>query len=1166
MKENTQLRIRVLFIFFARKPLKIVVSLPFLTLTVFLTLIHLHLFAQSPRIEKPVLKFQHISRELSNNQVFSILQDRLGFFWIGTLGGLHRFKGEDYDLFVTSKDSTSLQDSRIEKIFEDKHGNLWIGTQDGISRYNRDRNNFDRFKTSNDLVDPLDPYPNKIKEITEDSEGTLWIVSQHSGLFYFNEDIQAFIPFLKKETGNLLGTTNLNSICVDQGSILWVGTINDGLKKLNTKTKEVIHYRHDPKDPKSIAGDYIASIVIDKQHNLWIGTNYWGIDKMVMDGSAAKFVHYKHDPKNLNTLGNNDVRMMFVDSQNNLWSCNENGGLNLYSPAMDNFFCYTPDPLDAFSISSISNWCMYEDKQGRLWFGSSLNGIDVIDKSLSKFDFYNKSNVTENSINNNIVRAFYEDEADNLWIATDGGGLNFFDRKNKKFSAYRYDPSNSESIRSDAALSICEVNGDLWVATWQGGINVFDRKKKKFRQLEKDNPNLRSVFYLMKDSKGNIWASTYEGGMSKFDLATNKLRTYLNNPLNPRSISSNVIPIILEDSDGNIWAGTQNSGINLMEKNKIEEGVFRRFAPNTQDTTSLQSKLVNDIFEDSKNNIWIATSGGLSRFIKNKAVFRTYTTKHGLATDHIKSIIEDTKGSLWIGTTKGISKFDPENESFINYDKRDGLQVGEFSRYCAYKTRSGELLFGGTQGFNAFIPDSIHRSNIIPPVYITGLRVFNKPVSVADKNSFLPKHITQLDELTLPYTASVFTLEFIALNYMVPEKNQYAYRLEGLESQWNFMADQHSATYTNLDPGEYFFHVKASNNDGVWGGNGRVLKIIITPPFWKTWWFKTLLIASFIASVYLVIYIRVRHLRKKNIELEARVNDRTAQLRGLIKELQAKQDEIRTTNEELTSALEDLVEQKGKVETINNELKQAHEEVLTINNQLDERVHERTLKLVKANQELDRFVYSASHDLSAPLKSILGLIQLTRLENNNEELTNHLEHMQKSVLKLEAVINSLTQFSRNMGHALIKQEFIFDEMIEEVLDELKYPFHSDKVRIVKLYSKSDSVTSDYLRLKIVLSNLISNALKYKNIHNTDSFIEISFCKKGDRDRISIKDNGIGISKENQLKVFDMFFRATMQSNGSGLGLYIVKETVEKLEGEISVDSNPGSYTLFTVTL
>jgi signal transduction histidine kinase len=318
--------------------------------------------------------------------------------------------------------------------------------------------------------------------------------------------------------------------------------------------------------------------------------------------------------------------------------------------------------------------------------------------------------------------------------------------------------------------------------------------------------------------------------------------------------------------------------------------------------------------------------------------------------------------------------------------------------------------------------------------------------------------------------------------------------------------------------------------------------------------------------VYLVIYSRVRQLRKKNIELEARVNDRTSQLRGLIRELQEKQGEIASTNEELTSALEDLVEQKNKVESINDELKSAHEELLSINNQLDERVNERTLKLLKANQELDRFVYSASHDLSAPLKSILGLIQLTRLENKNEALTNHLEHMQKSVLKLEDVINSLTQFSRNMGHALLKQGIIFDEIVEEVLDELKYPFHADKVKIIKHYKDSDYITSDYLRLKIILSNLISNALKYKNANHAQSIVEITYERRGDVDFIQIRDNGIGITKENQVKVFDMFFRATLQSSGSGLGLYIVKETVEKLGGTITVDSVPGNYTAFTVNL
>lgn len=1125
-----------------------------------------HLFAQHDAAQKPTLRFLHVNRELGNNQVFTIFQDRSGFFWIGTLGGLHRIKGDDYDLFVTSKDTSSIPDSRVEKIFQDKHGNLWIGTHDGVCRYNPDKNNFRRFETHNELVDPTNPNTNRIREIIEDHEGTLWITSERTGLSYFNETSQTFVPFSSKASGNLLGTTKLSAICPDKNNILWIGTLDDGVKKVNTKSREVIHFRHDPKDVNSLAGNYIASIVKDKKDNVWIGTNFWGADRMVGDGSAAKFIHYQHDPKNPNTLGNNDVRMMFVDSQNNIWSCNENGGLNLYNEKLDVFFCYTPDPLDPFSVFSNSYWSIYEDRRGRLWLGSSLNGIDVIDKNLSKFEHYYKSSISGKSINNDIVRGFYEDKNGNWWIATDGGGLNFFDRAKNTFQIYQNEPSNPSSIRSNAVLAICELNEELWIGTWQGGVNVLDEKRKTFRQIEPDNENLRSVFKLIKDSKGNIWASTYGGGITKFDVNAKTVRTYVNNPTNLTSLSSNITPVIIEDSEGNIWVGTQDSGVNLMKAGDIEKGIFHRFTLNTHDTMGLQSKLINDIFEDSKRNIWIATSAGLSKFIKAKQTFKTYSMQHGLPTDQIKSIIEDDKGFLWIGTTKGISKYDPNDESFLNYDKSDGLQSGEFSRYGVYKTRQGELLFGGSHGFNAFMPDSIRRNDFIPPVYITGLRVFNKPVAVGDEDSVLPKHIMQLDEITLPHEFSVFTLEFIAADHMIADKNQYAYKLEGLEKNWNFVGNQRAATYTNLDPGVYFFHVKASNNEGTWAQDGRILKIIIPPPFWKTWWFRTLLITSFIVSVYLVIYSRVRQLRKKNIELEARVNDRTSQLRGLIRELQEKQDEIATTNEELTSTLEDLVEQKSKVETMNNELKSAHEELLSINNQLDERVHERTLKLLKANQELDRFVYSASHDLSAPLKSILGLIQLTRLENKNEELTNHLEHMQKSVLKLEGVINSLTQFSRNMGHALIKQEIIFDELVEEVLDELKYPFHADKVKIIKRYNNSDYINSDYLRLKIILSNLISNALKYKNGKTAQSFVEIVFEKNGGSHYIQIKDNGIGISKENQSRVFDMFFRATLQSTGSGLGLYIVKETVEKLGGAITLDSVPGSHTTFIVTL
>lgn len=1123
----------------------------------------LQVFGQDSDIRKPRFKFQHVARELSNNQVFTIFQDRYGFFWIGTLGGLHRYKGEEYDLFVSSRDANSIPDSRVEKVFEDSSGNLWIGTHNGLSRYNAEMNNFVRYETEHAFVDPLDPNTNRIKEIIEDSDGRVWVASQRTGLSYYDKNKDRFVPYTTV-AGNPLGTTNLSAICRGTNGILWIGTMYDGLKRLDTKTGEVLHFRHDSKDANSLASNAIASVAIDQQHTVWVGMVSAGIDKMIGDKSSVTFKHYQNDPSKVHSLGNNDVRMIFVDSDNELWSCNENGGLNLYSREHDLFFSYMPEPTDQFSINSNSYWCIYEDHQKRLWLGSSLNGIDLIDRNLSTFNHHYKTAADGSSISNDIVRGFYEDSDGNWWIATDGGGLNAFNRSENAYRVYRYDKNDPRSIRSNAVLTICEVDGELWVGTWQGGINILDKSRKYFSQLEPGNTRLRSIFKIINGRDGDVWIATYNGGISRYNTRTKALRTYLNNPRDTTSIGSNIVPVIIQDSEGNIWVGTQDSGVNLLKAENIESGIFERFSFPSGDSLTLSSKLVNDIFEDSKHTIWIATSSGLSKFLKDKKGFKTYSVQQGLASEHVKSIVEDDHGNLWLGTTKGLSKFNPQKETFINYDKSDGLQGGEFSRYGAYKTRNGQLLFGGTHGYNTFFPDSIRRNTYIPEVFLTGLRVFNKPVAVGE-GSVLPKQIMQLPEITLPYNYSVFTLEFMAINHLLPEKISYAYKLEGFEENWNFVNNQHSATYTNLDPGTYHFYVKASNKDGVWHNDAKVLKIIITPPLWKTWWFRSAIIVLFAVSFYTVVTFRLRQLRRKNTHLENRVNDRTAQLRGLIQELQLKQNEIADTNEKLQATLEDLVQQKSKVESINNELKSAHEELLTINNQLDERVHERTLKLLKANQELDRFVYSASHDLSAPLKSILGLIQLTRLENKNEALSNHLEHMQKSVLKLEAVINSLTQFSRNMGHALTQQEIIFDEMIEEVLDELKYPFHADKVKIIKSYSTEDVLTSDYLRLKIILSNLISNALKYRNV-NVQSHVEITFRKEGDKHLIQIKDNGIGISHENQTKIFEMFYRGTQQSTGSGLGLYIVKETVEKLGGSITVESEPGSYTRFVVIL
>jgi signal transduction histidine kinase len=684
----------------------------------------------------------------------------------------------------------------------------------------------------------------------------------------------------------------------------------------------------------------------------------------------------------------------------------------------------------------------------------------------------------------------------------------------------------------------------MWVGTWRGGINIFNYETRMFTPFLSDVYELSKVFHLIKDHDDNMWIGTQSAGASRYDWKSKIITTFITNPTDSASLSDNDIPVIFEDSKSNIWLGSEFNGLSLAVRSLNGNLTFRRFPHVVRDSTSIPNSRVNHIFEDTKKNLWIATEGGLSKFITEKGHFKNYSVKHGLESSHIKSIVEDDHGFFWLGTAKGISRFDPVKETFRNYTYNDGLQRGEFLRYSVLKIKSGELLFGGTNGFNIFHPDSIKDNPFSPAVYITGLRIFNKPVQIGGKDSPLSKHIAATKELKLSYRQSVFSFDFIALNYTHPHMNQYAFKMEGFEKEWNYVGSQRTATYTSLDPGEYIFRVKASNNDGLWNETGASIKITISPPFWQSASFIILSALVLCGIIYAVVSYRIEQLHTINVELEQKVNERTSQLKNLVDELQQKQNEI---------------------EASNTELKETYKQLESINDQLDKRVYERTAKLVKANQQLDRFVYSASHDLSAPLKSILGLINLAKLENGQQSLSQHLKYMENSIVKLEVVIDHLTHFSRNQS-PVTKISFTIKDIVDEVLEDLKYFANANNLTIIKCFSETDTLQSDFLRIKIVLSNLISNAIKYRDVAKDENFIKIKFRETGAYSILEVEDNGIGIPPEYQDQIFEMFFRGTTKSEGSGLGLFIVKDIVEKLKGEIAVQSEPHGYTKFIVTL
>lgn len=860
--------------------------------------------AQEQISAKPPIQFQHLTEGLNNERITTIYQDLQGFIWIGTYNGLHRYDGIKFKIYLNTSDSTSIPNNRIERIFNDSKGNLWVGTANSICRYNRDFDNFKRFPVKSGLVDASDPEPNRISAIVETKEGKIWIASEKEGLFYFDGDQQEFIPYFNKKTGLALSSIHVKELSLGKSDEIWIG-LNGGLNKLNTQSGQVTQFPFDPDQPNNIAGNNVRGMAMDVNGDLWIGTRSNGLYVLKEKNQESKiFDHFTYDPENENSLGNNSVYTIFFDHKNQLWIGNENGGLHLYNRSNHSFFRYLPEAKDPFSISNNSIWSIFEDRDRRLWIGTGLKGVNLVDNHFVKFKHYYSSPLNSNGLNNNLVRGFWEDKKGNVWIATDGGGLNYWDRKRNVFSHYTHDPQDAFSIGSDALLDFTEdKEGRLWISTWAGGVNVLiDRQKMQFKKAQelqsKDSvaAEVVSSFALLTDSEGVVWSGNYDKGLSIYDLKNNNTRLFVNDPNDKNSLSSNTLYSVFEDSKGNIWAGGENNGLNKVIKGENGKVSFKAYKHDANDSTSISGNIVNQIIEDSKNQIWVGTSGGLSKYVKESDRFVNYSSKDGLPSDFVVSIVEDKNGFFWVGTEKGLSKFDPSSGTFRNYTKNDGLQGDKFSRHAVTALSTGEVMFGGTNGFNIFFPHEVIDNPNKPEVYLTDLKLFNKSVTVGEFDSLLRKDISLSKQISLKHRQNVVTFEFTALNYTHSSKNQYAYMLEGLEEEWNYVGNMQVATYTNLDPGDYTFKVKASNNDGIWNEEGAQIQIVVLPPWYRTWWFYILALISIIALFYGFIKLREKQLKEDKAVLANAIEAKTVELKKKEEEILARDESDKIRN------------------------------------------------------------------------------------------------------------------------------------------------------------------------------------------------------------------------------------------------------------------------------
>jgi ligand-binding sensor domain-containing protein/anti-sigma regulatory factor (Ser/Thr protein kinase) len=1093
--------------------------------------------AQPDRVVPNQLFFKRISTEqgLPQPSVNSILRDSRGFVWMATEDGLSRFDGTAFRTFRHDPaDSTSLSHNVVHFIQEDDvTGNLWIGTVSGINYFDRSLEKFKVFKTGNP---PGTVYTNAA---LDKKRGRLWLACTVAGLRYLDLSKQVVIDI--KNPG--LDNETVWNVKID-GDSLMVATLQ-GLKILNLQNEQVSTlYTSTP----------VRSVLVDR-NNVWFGTEGNGLGQY--DRTTKKITYYNQQNGGTN---NNDIWSLAKDNDHNLWIGTDGGGLNVLMHGKKTSRLYMHSEFDERSLSYNTIRSIFVEPNGNVWLGTYNGGVSYHEATAIQFQLYHKEFFNENSLRNNAVSAFTEADDGTIWVGTDGGGLHYF----KNGVVHRYElPQKLSNI--NVITSLKSDREGLWVGTFQNGLLYFDGRGgwKQFKHNVHDSTSIaaNTVWSIQKDSLGYLWIGTNRG-VNRFDPKTEVFH-HIGHPLNgkiSKLFKNFQAQTILISSDQTLWVGSYGflmaylPALDSVIEIKGEDGRGR----------SIPDLRVKTLLQDG-DRIWIGTYGsGLCQYNTRTHAFHILDERDGLPDNIVLAIQKGEPGSLWLSTNKGLIHFNEADTIFTVFDSDYGVQGTTFNRNAALRTSNGVLFFGGTQGFNIFKPHAFQRNQNSLAIVFTDFSIFNKQVKPG--SGILKQSITETQSLDLSHTDSrLITLQFSAFNFLSSDKIIYAYKLEGFNDDWQNMGKDHSVTFTNLDPATYKLIVRASFNGRLWGPE-KSLTIIIQTPWWKSTLFRLAVLLFFLMSGYSLYRYRTYQLNQRKIELEHLVRLQGQEIKNQNDDLAAQNEELKAQNDEMAAQQQIITEQ-------NLQLNEAKRNLQVINQSLEQVVDQRTgklnetiHKLNKTIKELDAFVYSASHDLIAPLKSMMGLVTLIRMQNEHEEVGYYIDHIERSIKKLEDVILNMIQYSKNSSLDVNHEEINLYELVQESISDITFLPGIETMTFDIAFDKNETITSDRKRLKIILNNLIGNSVKYKDDRKDVNKVKITFEKSRTIWKLEIEDNGIGIDKHYLSRVFEMFFRATDRSKGSGLGLYIVKETVERLYGEIYVDSEKGLWTKFTLAI
>jgi signal transduction histidine kinase/ligand-binding sensor domain-containing protein len=1072
-----------------------------------------------------VFKTLTVDEGLSSGDITGIVQDADGFIWIGTQDGLNRYDGHNIKVFRGGTGTYKLSSPEIRQLFSSDGNDLWAITAKGVDRYIPEIGNFKRYTVENNHT--------TFSCISENSTDEIFF-GTNNGIYRYNK-INDSIARTAFYINDIIDKQLVYSMEIANNDF-WVAT-DSGLYKYDIVGNDFEHFRE-------FAGKQIISV---KYHKglIWVGTSKSGLYTLHPPTGKITLFGKKNDFIYLHCLYPIDDKEMYVGVMD---------GFIRIGPDNKTYSVHRQDLQVEFSQlrTTVNTICM--DKQKNLWLGHSKLGVSY-SFGKSGFGYITNNSSSNYSLHNKEVTSILKDSKDRLWVGFWCGNIDLVDEKTKNIKHIATTGPNALGFSGTAFVIFEDSKGNIWHGSNLGGLQKYNENTLQFDIIAQEKANSKMAISsndirdIFEDGEGFLWLATSGKGVDVFDPETGLVKNYSQTAANEHKIASNFVNSIEKGPNGHIWIATYG-GLSIVDgKGKVIKNMYY----NENDSNSLSSNTIFDLLYGRSGKMWIGTNEGLNVYDPINGTFQVYAIQEGLPNKHINALLKDGNNYLWISTNHGLSRFDPTTGKFINFSTKDGLLGNEFLiNSCTMSKKTGTLYFGSLRGINIIHPDTIKQYEAPAPVYITGISILNEPVRTGETINgrvVLEKSIHKTDLIKLKHHEQIVTLDFASLNYNSANGILYSYSLDSKKNRsdiWNPVGNRNSITFTNLPPGKNLIKIRATDSYGNWADKHATITLQVIPPYYRTWWFRISAFLLISLSVFLIIFLRFRFLQKQKNELERRVEERTSLL------LQANHD---------------LEERQKNIEMQAKELRTQAEHVMKLNKVLEDQKNE----LKELNNTKDKLFSIIAHDLKNPFNSILGyseILEKKALELNHENVKQYSKYIYTSSKKIFNLVEDLLLWSRSQTNS-IKYEpapISLYEVAKEASDLFKDLAHLKQNKIQIDLEKDIWLMADKNMLNTIFINLITNSIKYTE----KGKITISGQRQNTMAIISVEDTGVGIEPGHLKKLFipdeKISKEGTEGETGTGLGLVICKEFVNRHLGDIWAESEPGKGTCFKFTI